>query len=199
MRPHFRKPYRRKNEPAILIVVLLLQLGYCQDVRGQVYIYSDDSTQLYMNRFTNKFNQPYYSVPFSDLRENLPDGKYVYLSIPRADSSKSDRAIYKRITGQYVNNLRFGPFRYYALCGKRGKTLVMTDFYSYKDGLLNGYCMSQTCLGKIYEGQYNMGMRDGFFLSYDGDENLAKIELFRNDTLIYWSAKPDITTPKVAP
>ena len=166
---------------------------YLQNVKGQVSIYSDDSTELYIERFSDNLNQHYYSIPFSGLKSNLPDGSYAYYSTRRIDSSKSSSYEYLRMTGQYVNNQRSGQFRHYALCGRNGKERIMTDLLNYREGLLDGYCMSQTCTSKTYEGYYNMGKRDGFFVSYDEEGGIAKIELFRDDTLLYWSGRPDVT------
>lgn len=195
MRELFKKRLRMGVERVFLIYITLLQIGCCQIVNGQIKIYSDDSTELYIEGFTNQFDQHYYSVPFSDLKSHLPDGSYAYYSLRMRDSAKFGADKYLKIKGQYLNNQRSGQFVYYSTCGHRDKKRVMTDLLNYKEGLLNGYCMSQTCVSKIYEGYYTMGKRDGFFLSYDEEGEIAKIELFKNDTLLYWSVKPDITVP----
>lgn len=182
--------YRKFLKFFVLIVYLLFPILTMGQTR---IIFFDDTTKL-MGMFENGLDQPYYIVPFYDLKEKLPDGNYTYVDANRKDSAKVDLEEITLIKGQYLDSLRTGRFEYYYFCtNKRKEVRVLTSIYNYNKGLLDGYYMSRKCVHMSYQGHYRNGKRHGYFFTYGADGELIELELYQNDALLFHSKYPNIT------
>jgi antitoxin component YwqK of YwqJK toxin-antitoxin module len=185
----------------LLFVHFLSISAFAQE--NKIIVFRDDTIlqQKLMGRFENKLNQHYYGSPIYDFKEKLPDGQYIYVSINRQDSTKVNFENFILIKGHFKDSLRNGKFEYYGYCGtgrKINKNRNLSEIFNYHNGLLNGYYMAANCENILFEGNYKLGNRDGFFYTYDAYGILMKIEVFRNDTLQYFSTYPNITIIKPA-
>jgi len=184
----------------ILVKIMSLVLLCSTSIVAQSHLifFRDTVTQnRFMARFENTMNQPYYGYPFYYFKEYLPDGKYEYVKTLRTDSSKIAISDFVIASGYYLDSLRTGRFESYAFCkisGKRKETRVLTHIFNYEEGLLNGYYANYNCLGKTMEGHYKHGKRHGYFLTYGIDGRIVNLELYRNDTLIFYSDDDDEIT-----
>ncbi|GIV45108.1 MAG: hypothetical protein KatS3mg035_2231 [Bacteroidia bacterium] len=179
------KKYKIKMILLILSIIGLANLLYSQTI----YIFRDDSLlkTKYLGGFENSLNQPYIITPFFDLKERLPDGEYIVVNVNRKDSAKKDLNKYIEIKGQYKDSLRNGRFEYYRTFKINGKWKnKLTDIYTYKRGLLDGYYVSMSSLYKLYEGYYKDGKRHGIFITYDfRSGEMEEICVYIEDTLKY--------------
>jgi len=190
-----------KINKTFLFVLLLvggivpLDKTFCQ--RNEVFIYSNSSDSLinlYMHLHDRPvYKQPYWSVSILNWREKLPDGIYYYLD----EHHPKKHNYLMRV--QYHDSVRVGRSEYWTYCEvgpprKRKEERMLTITYGYNNkGLLDGYYLSNYC-GHFRndEGYYKDGKRHGFFITYDYDEKakqnyVGRVELYRNDTLIYKS------------
>jgi antitoxin component YwqK of YwqJK toxin-antitoxin module len=135
----------------------------------------------------------------SHFKDSLPDGTYYYIPKRKKKEKKTSVEDLYESKGQYVNSVPSGRFEYYSLCSfsKRKRDIrVLTAEENYKDGLLHGYSFCGTCEFKLYEGNFKMGKRHGFFYEYDFFGNLILVELYQEGVLIHRSELRDITILK---
>lgn len=170
----------------IVFLVLFSSPAFCQTT----YIFKDDSLlrNKFIGEFENSLNQPYNTVSPIDFKEKLPDGEYIYVWLHRKDSAKKDLKDYVYIKGQYKDSLRQGRFEYYTRYKEKGKWVnKLMKFYTYRDGLLDGYYISNLSISRYEEGYYKEGKRHGFFISYDfsGKGEIKEIELYEENVLKY--------------
>lgn len=183
----------------ISMIAYVLKTDYSYGQTNLIFFDDTVSQNKFMGRFENEMKQPYYNVPFYDLKEKLPDGTYVYIDLNKESAKKGDVNAHTLVKGQFVDSLRTGRFEYYTFCkvkNKRREQRVLTDVFNYKEGLLDGYYLSMNCQNKLREGNYKMGKRHGLFYAYDTNGNLVEVELYQDDTLLYRSKYANITIVK---
>lgn len=152
-----------------------------------------------IKRFANdisiiKADNSGYGIYGLNLKDSLPDGKWQYYDTK--DSLSKHWEEYLRMEGTYKKSLREGRFIYYhrSLFSHNKKNYykrILASFYTYRRGLLNGpFCIFHS-IYKEYEGYYNDGLKDGFFITYYTKEpfqnRVWKIESYKKDTLGEWA------------
>jgi len=147
-------------------------------------IYKDDSLELYFKERGNK-NGFFFSI--NNLRDTLPDGKYIFYNVSKKDSLSKHKEVW--IECQYVSNQKSGKFeetnyRY----PKRKKAVITYKHICYyksgeKEGIEEEYMISDYNGTKlkvfIFFGEYKKGLKDGVFI-YFTDGYPSKVVLYRN-------------------
>jgi antitoxin component YwqK of YwqJK toxin-antitoxin module len=181
----------------VIIFCLTFKAGTAQTVVVNYY----DSTlfKTYMAELEFPFKKDFFCTQYR-FRDSLPDGTYYYYSSQgkkRVDETNIED--YYLSKGQYLNGLQNGRFQYFSdrcYFKRKNNPRVLIGEENYKDGLLHGYSFCGTCEFKLYEGNFKMGKRHGFFYEYDFFGNLILVELYQEGILTHRSELRDITILK---
>lgn len=166
-------------------------------------ICSDDweLQEAYMGLLENEFNQSYLVSGYFTFKECLPDGEYIYLGISRNKLARvKDYERYILQKGNYVDSLRNGKFLIYSENYRhhKGEPLRVHAEINYSKGLLHGHVIHYYNHRPRCEGNYTLGVRDGFFYYYDWETgDLWETLLYDKGELIAKSpwGRPTVLVP----
>ena len=170
-------------------IFLISYISFCSwySFSQKVYeIYKDDSISQYFKKL-GKENGFYYDI--INLKDSLPDGKYIFYNVSHKDSLSKNKNI--SIKGQYKNFRKDGEFvmTTYIFQKKRNRKDYQ-HICHFKDGKKDGVekeCNFYPALNhqlKVirFYGEYLDGKKNGLFMYYESG-NPTKVEIFDNDTL----------------
>jgi antitoxin component YwqK of YwqJK toxin-antitoxin module len=130
-------------------------------------------------------------VHVPDFKNSLPDGKWFYYRTK--DCSQKNIEAFLQIEGEFENSKRNGTFIYYYVnpASKKNKERQVHVLARYKAGLLHGQFKILSSNGtKLYEGNFDHGLKQGFFIEYDPvklDNTIRQIDYYVEDVLRYSS------------
>jgi antitoxin component YwqK of YwqJK toxin-antitoxin module len=158
-------------------VLLSFFLYYSCCLAGQTVIICSDDSELqekYMGFLENKFNQSYLVSGYFTFKERLPDGEYIYLGLSRNKFKRiKDYNRYIIQKGSYVDSLRHGKFIIYSENYRsKGDYKRVDAEINYSRGLLDGHVIHYYNHRPRCEGNYTLGLRDGFFYYYDWEKGV---------------------------
>lgn len=166
----------KKHSIIISLITILQLINNC--CYGQlVAVYKNDSlfnTIIDSNKKTFFVNSFHYK-----LKDKLPSGTYIIYNTNRVKGNKSLSA-FILFKGTFKDSLREGVFEFYDE-NYKGKPSKLILKETYKNGILHGSYIEYNSSGKYYEGFYQNGKKDGFFITYNDGKVISSIAYYKND------------------
>lgn len=163
---------------SIRIYILLLSNFLSLGFQSQTTVICGDTAKAYIRYY--QLGDFIYS--FYDFKLQNPQGSYAYYSL-----CKPKNGVFKEIETSFLNGKKNGIEKHYYNLGKKGDTYIQAVI-GYKEGKYDGKFKVFSPNGStLYQGEYNDGRMNGFFIEYDPHKLkniIINISFYKNDTLI---------------
>jgi hypothetical protein len=112
------------------------------------------------------------------LSEHLPDGYYCLYSLKKKQAKKTKNIDeYIVASGEYKNGMKQGAF-YFKFIPENSKWVSADKVIYFKDDVVNGAVIERERGNIMFLGEYQMGIKHGFFYYYNG--GAPSIVLYEN-------------------
>lgn len=119
------------------------------------------------------------------LKDSLPDGYYCLYNLTKKQAKKIDKKEkYIVACGEFKNRMKQGAFCFYFIPENPKRATAYKIIY-FKDDVVNGAVIERVNDRIMFLGEYQMGVKHGFFYYYNG--GAPSIILFKNGEKVKYS------------